>query len=104
VLARHSRNKRLADALVQWSFTSLQKSPRGAGLLRRAENATEVASQGGPPGRESLGGHPARLLGTGLSLRRTDGVAEDRGHCRLTFMSKGCLYVLKSEFARGSTI
>jgi hypothetical protein len=27
VLARHSRNKRLADALDQWSFTSLQKSP-----------------------------------------------------------------------------
>jgi hypothetical protein len=35
VLARHARNKRLADALDQWAFCSTNWSP-GARLLRRA--------------------------------------------------------------------
>jgi hypothetical protein len=46
VLARHARNRRLADALYQWAFSALQRSPGARSLYdaQRARGATHHAA------------------------------------------------------------
>lgn len=46
MLARHARNKRLADATYQWAFSALQRSPGARALYdaQRARGATHHAA------------------------------------------------------------
>jgi hypothetical protein len=46
VLARYARNRRLADALYQWAFSALQRSPGARALYdaQRARGATHHAA------------------------------------------------------------
>lgn len=93
VLARHSRYKRLADALDQWSFSSPQKSPRARAYyneLRTRQKSRRKAERQVP----NRGGSAfCALVSNGVVS--TDGLAEGARSRRLTFTRKRCLYVLK---------
>ena len=55
VLARYARNRRLADALYQWAFSALTRSPAPARALRRP-----TGTRSHPPRRAASPGQPAR--------------------------------------------
>ena len=62
VLARHARNRRLGDALDQWAFCSLTRSPGAADLLPAPAARTRQDPPPSPPtARQPLGRHPPPL-------------------------------------------
>jgi transposase len=89
VLARHARNRRLADALQQWGVLlphPLTRSPR---LLRPAPRPRQNPPPGTAPARQPLDRHPARLPAAQPALQRNPRLAAPGNRRRLTPSTRG---------------
>jgi hypothetical protein len=99
VLARHARNRRLADALYRQAFAALGTSP-GARDLYDQQRARDATHHQALRPRQSAGRHPARLPAPPHPLRRDHRLAhrhESRHRGRLTSYDRGMSEAASSE-------
>ena len=93
VLARHVRNRRLADAIYLWAFAALTAWPRRPGLLRPAPHRRRHPPRRPPGPRQPPRRHPPRLPGPPHRLRRDHCLGTPHGQqdsrSRLTTYGRG---------------
>ena len=95
VLARHVRNKRLADAIYLWAFSALAASPGARQFYDARRAAGDTQPRRPPRPRQPPRRHPARLPGQPHSPQRNHRLGappQPASYTRcLTLTAVGCL-------------
>ena len=89
VLARSTRNRRMAQACYLWAFSALRPVTGCAWLLRPAAGQRQIPPSSSSRAWKSHCGSPARMPRQPQALRRAGGVVTSGAGCCLTTYGRG---------------